>query len=54
MEGNRHFKVTMVENRNGRVTTIEQECFVPTREDVISIYGLEEPDIERYEITEIK
>lgn len=32
---------------------VERECDVPSEEEVIWIYGLEEPDIEWYKITKI-
>jgi hypothetical protein len=50
---NKHFKVTMTEIGRFGVHTFTQECFVPTRAEVIKIYGLDEPDILDYKIEEI-
>lgn len=44
------FKVTMIEGTR----TLVKTCDVPSVEEVIRIYGLNEPDITDYKIEEIK
>lgn len=51
---NKHYRVTMVEFRNGVEHRIEQECFAQDRGQVINWYGLNEPDIVSYRIEEVK
>ena len=51
----RTFEVTMEERgRDGVVRTIKQTAVCETRQQVIDWYGLEEPDIISYTITEKK
>ena len=40
--------------KDGSIRTIEQECWVRDRNEVIRIYGLNEPDIASYEIEEVE
>lgn len=48
------FKVTMRElGKDGLVRIIKQTAVCKTRQQVIDFYGLNEPDILDYEITEI-
>lgn len=47
------FRVTFTENNARFHGTFTRECDVPSREDVIKIYGLNEPDILDYKIEEI-
>jgi hypothetical protein len=48
------FKVIMRElDRDGQVREIKQTAHCETRQQVIDFYGLNEPDILDYEITEI-
>lgn len=48
------FKVTMRElGRDGQVREIKQTAYCETRQQVIDFYGLNEPYILDYEITEI-
>lgn len=48
------FEVTMRElGKDGQVRTIKQTSVCETRQQVIDFYGLNEPDILDYEITEI-
>lgn len=51
---NKHYRVTMTELRNGMTQTIIQNAYVPSKEDVIKIYGLHEPDILNYKIEKVK
>lgn len=49
------FKVTMKERgADGVVRTIEQNACCENRQQVIEWYGLNEPDIIDYTITEVK
>lgn len=49
------FKVTMVEmERDGSTVTLTRTAVCETRQQVIDWYGLEEPDILAYDITEIQ
>lgn len=52
METNKRFKVEFKESYFPH--SVERECIVPNEKEVIKIYGLNEPDIEWYKITEIK
>lgn len=52
METNKKFKVEFKERYFPH--SVERECIVPNEKEVIKIYGLNEPDIEWYKITEIK
>ena len=45
------FKVTFKESYMPH--EVERTCVVPSKKDVIDIYGLEEKDIEWYKIEEI-
>ena len=47
------YEVTMVENRNGKTTTLTQTAVCRNRQEVIDWYGLNEPDIVSYNIREI-
>lgn len=44
------YKVTMVESRNGKTTTLTQEVIASNEEQIINFYGLDEPDIIDYKI----
>lgn len=47
------FKVTMVERqKDGSTRTLTQTAVCQTRQQVIDCYGLEEPDIVSYTITQ--
>lgn len=48
----KHFKIRAKERTTGQIVTPEY-VGNKTREQVIEFFGLEEPDIERYEIEEI-
>ena len=49
------FKVVMKERgADGKIRTIEQTAFCENRQQVIEWYGLNEPDIVDYTITEEK
>lgn len=51
----KRFKVVMQEKgADGKVRPIEQEACCENRQQVIDWYGLQEPDIVDYSITEIK
>lgn len=52
MEKRRHFKIRAKERTTGQIVTPE---FIgnKTQAEVIEFFGLEEPDIEWYEITEV-
>jgi hypothetical protein len=52
MDTNKKFKVTFKETYFPHA--VERECWVSNEQEVIKIYGLDEPDIEWYKITEIK
>ena len=48
------FKVTMVElQKDGTAHTLEQVAYCRDRQEVIEWYGLEQPDILSYSITQI-
>lgn len=48
------FEVTMRElGKDGQVRIIKQTAQCESRQQVVDFYGLEEPDILDYEITEI-
>lgn len=50
----RKYKVVMNERqKDGSVRTLTQTAHCESRQKVIEWYGLEEPDIVSYEITEI-
>lgn len=51
METTKTFMVEMKEVNNSHI--IKQTCCVRDEQEVIKIYGLDEPDIEWYKITEI-
>lgn len=53
MKTTKLFHVTFVEINNGRKRRIEQNCYARDRQEVISWYGLNEPDIVSYRIEEI-
>lgn len=47
------FNVTMVElQKDGSTLTLEQTAYCETRQQVIDFYGLDQPDILSYSITE--
>lgn len=47
------FKVTMQElGKDGKVRTIEQKAYCENRQQVVNLYGLNEPDILDYTIEE--
>lgn len=49
------YKVKMVEQGiDGRIHTLNQIAVCESREQVIKFYGLTEPDILEYDITEIE
>ena len=51
----KRFKVVMQEKGvDGKIRPIEQEAVCESRRQVIEWYGLNEPDIVDYSITEIK
>lgn len=51
----KRFKVVMQEKgADGKVRPIEQEARCENRQQVIDWYGLNEPDIVDYSITELK
>lgn len=52
MNTNKRFKVEFKESYFPH--SVEKECSVPNEREVIRIYGLDEPNIEWYKITEIK
>lgn len=52
MDTNKKFKVKFKETYFPHA--VERECWVPNEQEVIKIYGLNNPDIEWYRITEIK
>lgn len=52
MEKRRHFKIRAKERTTGQIVTPEFIDY-KTRSEVIEFFGLEEPDIEWYEITEV-
>ena len=49
----KHFRVTMIECRKGKVRKIVQEAYCESREQVVVFYGLNEPDIFSYQIKEL-
>lgn len=51
MEKRRHFKIRAKERTTGQIVTPEYIGY-KTRDEIIEFFGLEEPDIEWYEITE--
>lgn len=51
MEKRRHFKIRAKERTTGQIVTPEFVGY-KTCNEVIEFFGLEEPDIEWYEITE--
>lgn len=48
------FRVTMVEVSARGAQTIVRECDVRDHDEVVRIYGLDEPDILSYSITILK
>jgi hypothetical protein len=52
MDTNKKFKVIFKESYSTHA--VERICWTYSEQEVIKIYGLDEPDIEWYEITEIK
>lgn len=52
---NHTYDVIMHElQKDGSVHELRQTAICPSRDDVIRIYGLDQPDIVSYEITERK
>ena len=49
----KHFKIRVKERTTGQIVTPEYVGY-KTREQVIKFFGLKEPDIEWYEITEVE
>ena len=49
----KHFRVTMIERREGKVLEIVQEAYCESRAQVVEFYGLNEPDIFSYRIEEL-
>lgn len=49
----KHFRVTMIECRDGKVRKIVQEAYCESRAQVVEFYGLNEPDIFSYQIEEL-
>lgn len=49
----KHFRVTMIECREGKVRELVQEVYCESRAKVIEFYGLNEPDIFSYRIEEL-
>lgn len=52
MEKRRHFKIRAKERTTGQIVTPEFIGY-KSQNEVIEFFGLEEPDIEWYEITEV-
>jgi len=49
------FEITMVERqKDGSTRTLTQTAFCRSRQEVIDLYGLKEPDIVSYTIKEIE
>lgn len=53
MEKRRHFKIRAKERASGQIVTPEFIGY-KTQAEVIEFFGLEDPDIEWYEITEVE
>lgn len=48
------YKVTMVEQRDGKTHTLVQTAVCENEAQVVEFYGLREPDIVSYSIEEIQ